>query len=103
MKEFGFFWRIFLKIIFLHGEIFECFHYSSFALRYFLMQMARPQCVTHPLLLKSVGGWVGRWKERGFCNKCFCVGVFCVYKSRSVTGFFFLEAKFVIFLTNCFD
>ncbi len=32
--------------MFLHGEIFEFFHNSSFALRYFLMQMARPQCDT---------------------------------------------------------
>ncbi len=56
MKDFGFFWRIFLKIIFLHGEIFECFHYSSFALRYFLMQMAKPQCDT-PLVAEECG-WV---------------------------------------------
>jgi len=39
-----------LKTIFLYGEIFECFHNSCFALRYFLMQMARPRCDT-PLVL----------------------------------------------------
>jgi len=43
-----------LKIILLHGEIFEFFHNSSFALRYFLMQMARPQCDTLLLVVVVV-------------------------------------------------
>jgi hypothetical protein len=38
LKDFGFFFkRVFLRIIFLHGEIFEFFHNSFFSLRYFLM------------------------------------------------------------------
>jgi hypothetical protein len=30
------------------------FHNSSFALRYFIMKMARPQCATHPLFVNYV-------------------------------------------------
>jgi hypothetical protein len=37
MKDFDFFERIFLKIIFLHGEIFEFSIILFFALRYFSM------------------------------------------------------------------
>jgi hypothetical protein len=75
VKDFGFFRRSFLKIIFLHGEIFECFHYSSFA--YFLMQMARPQCDT-PLVAEECG-WVGR-RRGGFVTNVFVL-VFFVFIS----------------------
>ncbi len=40
-----------MKIVFLHGRIFE--FPSSFALRYFLVKMARPQCET-PLIRKWI-------------------------------------------------
>ncbi len=41
-----------MKTIYLHGEIFE-FHNCAFALRYFVMSMASPQCDT-PLVLCTV-------------------------------------------------
>jgi hypothetical protein len=51
LEYLGRFWFLledFLKIVFLHGKIFECFHNSCFASRYFLMEIARPQCDTPP-------------------------------------------------------
>ncbi len=49
LEGFWFLLQDFLKVIFVHGEIFE-FPWFFFCW-YFLMQMARPQCDTHPLFL----------------------------------------------------
>jgi hypothetical protein len=55
LKDFGFPLEDFWKIIFLHGEIYLSFHNSSsFAVRHFFMQMARPESVTHPLVFKKI-------------------------------------------------
>jgi hypothetical protein len=37
LKDFGFFLRIFLKVIFWHGEKYLSFHNFIFSLKYFLM------------------------------------------------------------------
>ncbi len=53
MKDFGFSQRIFFKIIFLHGEIFE-FPQFFFFLEILFNVMARPQCDTPLVNLDSL-------------------------------------------------
>jgi hypothetical protein len=117
LKDFGFFWRIFWRLYFFLMK-YSSFHNSSFALKYFLMQTARPQCdtllrrvlkvrtINHFLHLTKAWPWVKlhlNWYlhllERRFLKATFVLGNVIYFDSKTI----FIYFSYLFIYLSCFE